>query len=59
MSFLEVLLSLIALSLAIRLYIDRRYLKSMLDWISGARMLYNYVWVGHEYACQNSRTRKK
>ena len=35
MSLLEILLSLIALTLAIRLYIHRRYLKSMLDWISG------------------------
>ena len=35
MSFLEVLLSLAVLILAIRLYIDRRYLKLMLAWISG------------------------
>lgn len=35
MSFLEVLLSIAALTLAIRLYIHRRYLRRMLDWISG------------------------
>ncbi len=35
MSFLEVLLSLAVLILAIRLYNHRRYLRSMLDWISG------------------------
>ena len=35
MSFLEVLLSAVVLGLAIRLYIDRRYLRRMLSWISG------------------------
>lgn len=35
MSFLEVLLSITVLILAIRLYSHRRYLRSMLDWISG------------------------
>lgn len=35
MSFLEVLLSLIVLILAVRLYGHRRYLRLMLDWISG------------------------
>ena len=35
MSFLEVLLALAVLTLAIRLYIDRRHLKRMLAWISG------------------------
>ena len=35
MSFLEALLSFAVLILAIRLYIHRRYLKLMLDWISG------------------------
>ena len=35
MSFLEVLLSVALLILVIRLYIDRRYLRSMQDWISG------------------------
>lgn len=35
MSFLEVLLSIIAIALAIRIYIDRRYLRLMQSWISG------------------------
>ncbi len=35
MSFLEVLLSITVLILAIRLYSHRRYLRLMLDWISG------------------------
>lgn len=35
MSFLEVLLSIAVLLLAVRLYVHRRYLRLMLDWISG------------------------
>lgn len=35
MSFLEVLLSLVTLIVSLRLFIHRRYLKQMLNWLAG------------------------